>query len=924
MRIQKISNYIFKLPNFKSNSASISATEQEKTSDAPAADASKAYATAQIAPYKELETFEIPNLGKGKMYQLSNGHKVVLIPKIGPTIINTSVKVGYMKEPAKMQEASHVLEHLLANNVSDSHNKDDIKIIAKTGDSYNAITSELLTNYYIQSPIEKPQELENIVKLQAQTLTNINFTQENLNKEKEIISAELNYRGFDKSDMLFAKQHSLQNLFNLKDEEAVPFLQRKTDAHKNLTKEDLINHYNTFYKQENMVTTVVGNIDENSINIIAKHLGKIKNTKPEQEIIPPKIPTDNPIQKTVRKDLESISSEDFRAIMMLSFVYNDNGDFENALKARVLNQLVRKKLSDYSSTSKEWFDCSSDFSEISTDKNAPKTYMLLGKSSDKNMEKHLHGIYPILFNLTQTPVSEKELYLIKTKMKHAQSVNNESVASISANCSETVQMYGSLKGNDSYLKILDSITPQDIQNTAKEIIDLNKASLVVIHPKKDPKAKELTFTGSMDAAKFEDIHEYALPNNLRVIIDSRPGVSLTTISLNLETKKPIKNNPAIKDLMDYSIHSKTFDKFIEEKGFILDSIWTPTQLNKIIYGDSDKTLEMINLLKIAMFKPMFDEKKFKEMKNILNTVNDPELEGISEKFENEFFKDLPSSKQKEDYSNLSMQDIKNCHRDFIKAAQGYVVITIPPEKLASVKQEIFNSLLQVPELQKYNYSEIFNSFKPLPLPKNKIFIKTSEKNDSINIQKNYKIINSGNISDIAGIMVLNRILGRGDKSRMFKDLREDNLLSYAPSSVYGENSDYNKIGYVRMDSTIKADQDGLRKVMEEYDNIVNNLIEKPISKEELENVKETIKSSYLNNIEDSYSRNDLLAGSYRSFYGINYHQALFEAIDKETPEHIQQIARYYLTQPSYTIISGNEKAIEANKKYLSNLGEIVE
>ena len=54
--------------------------------------ASKAYATPQIYPeYKVLETFKLPNTGVGNVYQLRNGHKVIVLPKKGPTVINTLV-----------------------------------------------------------------------------------------------------------------------------------------------------------------------------------------------------------------------------------------------------------------------------------------------------------------------------------------------------------------------------------------------------------------------------------------------------------------------------------------------------------------------------------------------------------------------------------------------------------------------------------------------------------------------------------------------------------------------------------------------------------------------------------------------------------------------------------------------------------------
>lgn len=43
---------------------------------------SKAYTTPQLYPeYKVLETFKFPNTGVGRVYQLRNGHKVIIFVK---------------------------------------------------------------------------------------------------------------------------------------------------------------------------------------------------------------------------------------------------------------------------------------------------------------------------------------------------------------------------------------------------------------------------------------------------------------------------------------------------------------------------------------------------------------------------------------------------------------------------------------------------------------------------------------------------------------------------------------------------------------------------------------------------------------------------------------------------------------------------
>lgn len=924
MQIQKITNGIYRPQNFKGNSAASDVVKQEKTFYPIPPEVSKAYASTQITSYKEIETFEIPNLGKGKMYELSNGHKIILVPKIGPTIINTFVKVGYMNEPENMRESSHILEHILANNLLKADDKKVEENLTKTGGFYNATTKDFFTNYFIQTPITKEEELDNLIYLQAKTLQHTDFTQEQLDKEKEIVSSELNYRGYEKSDFLLAKKLSLQNLFNLSEKDSEFLTERSSETFKNLKKEELMDYYNTFYKPENMVTTIVGNVDENSINIVAKYLGKIKVTKPEKEIISPKIPTDNLIQKTIRKDVKGLNEENINATIELSFLFENERNYKDTLQTRILRYAAQEKMKDFLQKSKNHLDFTFGTDLISTDKKDIKIFKFLGIGLDSDVEKNLKNIYTVLFDLSQNPLSEKELSLIKTKIKNSESLTKESSQKLSENYCELTQLNGSLKEEAFYLELLNKITSQDIQNQAKKCLDLNKASLVVVHPKNASNVKKPSFKGNMDIAKFEDIHEYALPNNLRVVIDSRPGISRTTVRMDLQAKKKSNYNLGVKILMDLSMNSNEFKKSLEEKGFLFETDGNSIANYKTINGDSEKTLEMLEIIKKAMFSPDFSQKDFNKMKNLLKVLDEPKSKRANYEALDEIFKEMPQYKEKEQYSNVTLQDIKNYHSEFLKNAQGTIVITIPPAKAQEFKQEIFKSLLQIPQLQNYDHSAVFNSFKTIPIERNKIFIETKKDDDSINIKKYYKISESGNLSDYAGMMILNEILGRSDKSRLFKNIRNENRLAYDVFSLYDKEHDYRKIAFIEMDSSITADKNNLRKVVEEYDNVVNNLIENPITEKELEMAKQNLKNSYLNSIESSYNRNEALAMTYNSFYAANYHQTLLEAIDKETPEHIQKLAQYYLTQPSLMAITGNEEAIEANKKYLSNLGEVID
>ncbi len=76
------SQIIQRRQNFKGSSADSGVVSTSPDYQPVPLEASRAYASPQITEgYREIETFEVPYIGKGKLYELKNGHKVAIIPK---------------------------------------------------------------------------------------------------------------------------------------------------------------------------------------------------------------------------------------------------------------------------------------------------------------------------------------------------------------------------------------------------------------------------------------------------------------------------------------------------------------------------------------------------------------------------------------------------------------------------------------------------------------------------------------------------------------------------------------------------------------------------------------------------------------------------------------------------------------------------
>ena len=348
------------------------------------------------------------------------------------------------------------------------------------------------------------------------------------------------------------------------------------------------------------------------------------------------------------------------------------------------------------------------------------------------------------------------------------------------------------------------------------------------------------------------------------------------------------------------------------------------EISTTLNGDANKTLVMLGYAAGILLRPALSSTIFEKYKTkMINHRNAKDDDSIYELLSAELLGESPYHYTEGDMKGLNLEDVRLLHRQILKNAQGTVFITIPSETLKETKDEIFNILMKVPPLQAYDYDTVFDKVQFQPLVKTRIY--TNTKDDSqLEVGQYFKIIESGNIKDRAALMIINEILGGSDKSLLFKHLRDNDKISYAANSAYNLNHNTGKVSRLALLTKVKASSENLHKVIEEYKDCINELINTSVSNEELDKAKIKLKNYILLEIESSEGKNELISSGYNSFYGMNYQDALLDAIDKMTPEYIQELSKHYLTQPSLYSIIGNKEVINSEKDYLAKLGEVID
>ena len=885
--------------------------------------------------YQKLNDIMLPFDLKASVYKLSNGQRIVIVPKEGETVLKTYVNTGSMNEPDRVRGISHYIEHNLFNGSDGLEAGEFFKTVDKMGASTNASTGFAETNYYIKSHLLNNDDLEKKIRIHASMLETPRFAAEMLEKEKGIVNSEINMILSDPVNIGINKV--LKNLYSIKTT-SDDIIGGTTSNITNLTRDDVVDYYNQNYFPANMVTIVTGEVNpDETIKLISKYFTSKKQPPASRNYEELK-----PITKPVREDI--ISDKATATSIMLAF----NGPANNNTKDKILidalsqiltmskNSRIDKALKKYNTSAV------TDVEKISTKPNDGRAIIILTEGTEDASEKIIKTIYNQIAALEQNPPTDEELQILKKKMLNNFSSIFERSFGTNAVLGETF-LDNDISGVINYENIINSITSKDLVEAAKKYLDLNRASLTVVHPASATpetiranhrSAENISFTGSnvpKYAVNMSKVKEYKLDNNFAVVAQDI-NTNNACFDILYTTNKYPERIPAAADLLLSKLlnaGSKEKDEFIFQNDLDKSGIDTAfasgaSDLKATSFFAAEDTKKAILAAKEVLLTPRFNEEVLNKCKSELRDEILTSEKHALDKLGPEIYKGLPNgaSKQEilESIDKTSLNDIKNLYEFILKNGQANIVISAPFSKNPELKQEIFNIISEFPAVQpkNTNMKKVYS-----PIETSKVLTDVSNKPQAEIIQA-YKFKCNQNLKDEVTLNLLNTILGGGPSSRLFNDLREQQKLAYAVRSGISFVDDIGTIA-LKIKTTTENKElgeisyDNLQKALEGFKKHIEKLKTEKVTEDELQNAKLSLKNSILGLNETNKGKNVTLEYGLISPYGLNQANLTLSLIDSITADDIYNAANYIFTQkPLYSILA-TENTLNKNKTYLDNL-----
>ncbi|MFA6988752.1 MAG: pitrilysin family protein [Candidatus Gastranaerophilaceae bacterium] len=908
--------------------------------------------------YLYLGEVKLPYINEpAKLYQLNNGQKVVIVPKKGPTVIRTFVKVGSMNEHDNIRGLSHFIEHNLFNGSKELAPGEFVNQAAKMGGKYNASTGFLTTDYFIESPLHNADDLQTFIKMHADMIQNPSFKDDQLIKEKGPVTSEIQMMSDIPENT--ANNTTLKNLFQIQTKSQMDLIGGNVENIEGMPRQTVVDYYKNWYTPDNMTTVVVGEVDpNNTASLINKYFGSNVASKTDKAYCEPL----KPIQNTVRHDISNPNIE--TVLLNMAFVGPKNDNPKEILTSEALCAALSGYKNARSNKALKPFgiESSVNVETISPNLKDPSVISLTANFKPGTEEDGLKTIYSTLHEMTYRPLDESEMTIVKNKLKENLKYSGESAMEIASFIGHSMLDHGDLRNYSSSIELIDSLTPYDIMLASQKFLNLNQTAITMLHPANKAvsnnvqSSKTLSFRGKKPY--LGEVSEYRLPNNISVYANNVKNSPIVSAQISLEATNPLQMKPGIPSILEKMLSYGTTLSNEEALENLKDTNNISSGISVSsgsISANADCSKETAglayNIMKENLLYPNFNQENFERAKKELKLLSMSQPKVAWERALEELFPDHlmgnTSRKATENLDNVTLNDVISSYSALISNSNVKACITgdFSPVPKALMKDSIPSLLASnqfsegaLPLLNQTlsSLGQGLPTFSPVKaasqnsnfaLPANKVIVQAEQRNQAEVVQM-FRIDETGNVKDKAAILLLNEILGGGMQSRLFSDLRESQKLAYRVNSSYFETDNKGalqlKIFTTTENSAYPNQSQNFKKSLEGFKKHINKLITELVSTDELETAKLAIKGNLMFKSESVSGKNSLLSSNLDTPYGSKYNDELFSAIDNAKADDIQKIASFYLTKPSVVSIIASQNTLQANKNYLTTLGEVKE
>jgi len=414
-----------------------------------------------------------------KEITFKNKAKLVLIPFKDTKAVTVLILfgVGSRNETLEINGASHFIEHLMFKGTKNRPTTLDIsRDLDRVGAEFNAMTSKDYTGYYIKINHDK---VELAVDVLSDMLLNSKFDNNEINRERGVIVEEINM--YHDNPLMFVESLFEEIIYEgntLGWEIAGP-----AEVIKQVTREQLVEYKNKFYRSDNLVIAVAGKIDSRVKKLIEDKFIKKLSAKHDSPV--PQFPTFVETQKEPRVKLQYKDTKQVQlALGFPAFGYHDPRVYALHLLSIILggNMSSRLFISVRERRGLAYFvRCYPNYYQ-----DTGNLYIQSGLDTSR-LDEALSVITAELKKVKDKGITAKELDDAKEFLSGKVILNLEDSSNLAEYFAKQKLLTGEILSPEEKMKKYAEVTVADIKKLANDIFQKSKFNLAIIGPFKDEK-----------------------------------------------------------------------------------------------------------------------------------------------------------------------------------------------------------------------------------------------------------------------------------------------------------------------------------------------------------------------------------------------------------------------------------------------------
>jgi len=836
--------------------------------------------------------------------------------------VNTLVKVGYFDEPDSLTGLSHLLEHMFFKGTKKrkvGQLRDETRNL---GGYLNGGTIYEYTHYYTTLP---QRFAKKGLELQSDALLNSVIDSVELEKEKKVVIQEVK-RKLDTPDAL-AWEKLMELAFRQHPLRRWRMGTQKQNA--GFSRKDLENHYLSFYRPDNIILSIVGDIKtEEILKAVEEYYGDFKKEGTKKKPIPTE-----PEQKELK--YAQLKGDISQSYLKIGFHIPAKLDL-NFFALDVLSHILGDgRSSRLSQTLKEREELVSSIKSEAFGLKDIGVFIIEAELEAKNLLPAETAIFREIERLKISDVSDFELTKAKNVIKSSYLSSIETTMGYAENLA-FFESYGDFRLAEKYLENVEKVTKEDIKKVASLYLTLERTNLLEYRPNPDFDEKIIATT-IKDAIKeslmrkVEEVEEEKLA--FTKSDEKRPGISLTEFVKEAKKEKLscgvtlIARENHFLPLVSLGVYFKGGRIYESEDNCGITQLSLRTSLKGT---QSKSAFEISNLMEMlgGSIKLEADADYFGYRVKLLSQNLADGLGIISDVIGNPIFEQQELEKEK-DILLADIQKNKDSMRNYPKDLFYRSIFPHHPYGLNSLGEpKALNRLTRAEVVDWYNrffvvnnmlivavgdfdseelkeeLNKNFREFKKGEIPTPEIIEVERGDKESILAEDRAKaqtaqalgfVTCSYQDNDLYPLKVLQSVAS-GTGGRFFNELRDKRSLAY---TVYGHNDSWGKAGvfYAYIATSPEKEKEAREGLLNEFSKFKTEWVDE----DELETAKRYITGMYRIYLETNsalvkqYAKAELLGR------GIEEVEEYPEKINRVTKEQIKEVANRYFDEKSLAV-----------------------